>query len=867
MLTLKAPIELVCNSSMIPAQEAFYHRITGNYAVMNAGIDKEELLHMVTAPPEIYLGEGSSSILTNNVDIRNQQETRIEMVNNLLNRIVLTEEADLTYQDRVYITNVLNKLGIQDVSQFMKQVRILKDETQSTEHLISLYWNHMEELKSLVEEYQNNRVDVKQYAEAEEGQRGFYLHEEIMNRLKTGALYQILSSFYENHNGRDQYVTNQELKLMEQKRVASNILLNRLEAVAGGRRVPFVYRHENYYEEIHSEEREVSDHSVNSQITSAVLLNLIDNLYLNQFEKRVNQSSMWLHMEEALYQNAENTLVRLRSEAAGEGIYSYFKEEYSASGYQTLHRHMDAVLRLLSVNQELASYTLTGEASGGTGRESSEERQRQEGDQILELSYRKENNWQENLYQNIIEEYFESLDQIPQRRDRQSETPSRDIQRQAELREEREPREHPQQGGESLQPRKVYGGAVQEELRQRRDERKKEEQRPLELHFSGGERIEETIDRIEERVLSSQEEPGGRAPGEPGPAEAPSQTLLHREESYQQKLTENIENHLERQNIYMQGEVPGPEAGIPSKEGDVNLTFSGTENRISLEEHSTQEENTEFLQQLQQINQKNIENYHHYQKLLARQQEAQKEKKRDTRVQMRQESLEALKAPQELLERYREETVIREQQRTERLREMTELLPEQTRKIYQALENYQADPGRWEGSQAISRNNLGLLLHDVEEAERENRRMELVMQEQKRGQKDETVTAINRWNRQARQEFRTDFREETSHQDISLVHRTAENQISQELIEQLAQQQSTVHRENRVTERREEHNETERLDTVQTQMAARQQLFQETENLTEMIEKGVRRQMNSISEQVYSKLEKRLQNEKKRRGY
>jgi len=852
---------------MIPAQEAFYHRITGNYAVMNAGIDKEELLHMVTAPPEIYLGEGASSILTNYVDIQNQQENRIELVNNLLNRIVLMQEADLAYQDRVYITNVLNKLGIRDVSQFMKQVRILKDETKSTQHLISLYWNHMEELKSLVEEYQSGRVEVKQYVEAGEEQRGLYLHEEIMNRLKTGALYQILSSFYENHNGRGQYVTNQELKLVEQKRVASNILLNRLEAVAGGRRVPFVYRHENYYEEIHSEERELNDHSVNSQITSAVLLNLIDNLYWNQFEKQVKQSAMWLHMEEALYQNAENTLLRLRSEAAGEGISSSFQEEYSSSSYQTLHRHMDAVLRLLSVNQELNFHRTADSPSGRTDGEALEDRQEQEGGQIPELSYRKENNWQENLYQNIIEAYFESLDQIPSRRDRQAGKPSGDIRGQAQLQEEKELREHPRQSGESLQPLDVYGEAVQEELRHRIYEGRREEQRPLELHFSGGERTEKTIEKTEERVTGFQEGQGEERPGEPDFAKEPGQKLLLQAESYQQKLTENIENHLERQNIYVRGEAPGPEAGALSGDEEASLSFSGTENRISLEDHSTQEEHTQLLQQLQQINQKNIENYHRYQELLARQQEAQKNKKRDTRAQMRQESLEALKAPRELLERYREETVLREQERTERLREMTELLPEQTRKIYQALENYQADPGRWEGSQAISRNNLGLLIHDVEEAERENRRMELVMQEQQ-GQKDETVSVINRWDRQARQEFRTASREETSYQDISLVHRTAENQISQELIEQLtAQRQSTVHRENRVTERREEQNETKRLDAVQTQMAARQQLFRETENLTEMIEQGVRRQMNSISEQVYSKLEKRLQNEKKRRGY
>ena len=41
----------------------------------------------------------------------------------------------------------------------------------------------------------------------------------------------------------------------------------------------------------------------------------------------------------------------------------------------------------------------------------------------------------------------------------------------------------------------------------------------------------------------------------------------------------------------------------------------------------------------------------------------------------------------------------------------------------------------------------------------------------------------------------------------------------------------------------------------------------ETEDITEMIQKGVRQQMGELSEQIYSRLEKRLQNEKKRRGY
>ena len=41
----------------------------------------------------------------------------------------------------------------------------------------------------------------------------------------------------------------------------------------------------------------------------------------------------------------------------------------------------------------------------------------------------------------------------------------------------------------------------------------------------------------------------------------------------------------------------------------------------------------------------------------------------------------------------------------------------------------------------------------------------------------------------------------------------------------------------------------------------------ETGDLTELVEKGIRQQMGVLSEQIYSRLEKRLQNEKKRRGF
>ena len=47
----------------------------------------------------------------------------------------------------------------------------------------------------------------------------------------------------------------------------------------------------------------------------------------------------------------------------------------------------------------------------------------------------------------------------------------------------------------------------------------------------------------------------------------------------------------------------------------------------------------------------------------------------------------------------------------------------------------------------------------------------------------------------------------------------------------------------------------------------RQTVRKENEDLSELVEKGIRQQMGVLSEQIYSRLEKRLQNEKKRRGY
>ena len=314
MLTLKAPLELKCNAAMISSHETFYHRITGNYGLLSAGIVKEDLLHVVSAPLELYLEEGGGVRIAENTHIENRQETKLEIINNVLNRITVMEEASLTYQDRVFITDVLKKLGIPEVHQFMKQVFRLKQETRTTERLISLYWNHLGELRERVEAWHSHEKEQRMVEEGPAAvQPGRMLHQEIMNRLQTGAIYQILNNFQQSHSGNHQYITRQELQISEQKRTAVQVL-QKLRQEVRKESFPLVYRHDDGYRQSEPEDEDSIENWVGSQITSSVLLGLVDNLYLSLFERQQNRADTWLSMEHALYQSAENTLYRLKAE-------------------------------------------------------------------------------------------------------------------------------------------------------------------------------------------------------------------------------------------------------------------------------------------------------------------------------------------------------------------------------------------------------------------------------------------------------------------------------------------------------------------------------------------------------------------------
>ena len=249
---------------------------------------------------------------------------------------------------------------------------------------------------------------------------------------------------------------------------------------------------------------------------------------------------------------------------------------------------------------------------------------------------------------------------------------------------------------------------------------------------------------------------------------------------------------------------------------------------------------------------------------IFQQQEKQKKTLKPTIMQMRRESLKALENPEELLEDYRQEHEAEKQRQTEEKTYLTRLLPEQTKKIYEQLEQYQNSRGQAGRPADMTESSIGLLLHDIRQIQQENHTKQQVIKENTEQRRQMSETVIERWEERQEAESKVQRQEDTERNDISLVHKSLENQVDEEFLQQIIEQNRSLSAKIQVSERQEEERHIVQTTVHQKE---RQTLVKETGDLTELIQKGVQKQIGAISDQIYTKLEKRLQNEKKRRGY
>ena len=310
MLTIKAPIQTKVNKPMLSVGEDFNQRIIGNYELFDLSITGEDFLHLLTQPPEIFLmGDEGITNIYGETNISETSSRKIEVVNNFLNRILLSDTVGFTYQDRVFITDVLHKLGITETNAFMKRVQNIITEQQDFSRQLSAYWNYGEEMRSLVEEYISSEQHRTTEVDQSRTENIRTLHQDIFRRLQTGAVYQILNNFYQEERGVSS-ITNRELTLSEQKETAEKILLQALINEVRGEQLPLIYRSDNYYEE-EAAFPQGTDEEARRSITAATLLSLIRAVNVSRREESFTYPGQWYEIAGNIYRSQENTLQRI----------------------------------------------------------------------------------------------------------------------------------------------------------------------------------------------------------------------------------------------------------------------------------------------------------------------------------------------------------------------------------------------------------------------------------------------------------------------------------------------------------------------------------------------------------------------------
>lgn len=320
MLTIKPPIKLRCQTELTAIHQDMDEKIRSNYSLMNESIRREELLYLTTSTPDMYFSEGSNTNVLNEITTQSRQEFRLDVINNLVNRIMVSNTENFSYQDSVYISNVLRKIGITDVNSFMKQVSLLQSETKQTNRLLSLYEDNRQMLTKLFEQGQGRgKAEKEKEPENAVAENRYYLHEEIFNRLSTGKIYQEITAFTNASARTENYITHNQMSVAEQTMQSKNFRLQELKTNVFQKAAPMNFYHANTYELADTEEKTVAQQD--ERLTPAILLNLVDQAYSIKSQSIEQNSHRWYNLVTSLYESARNTIQRFDSYRR-DGVYN-----------------------------------------------------------------------------------------------------------------------------------------------------------------------------------------------------------------------------------------------------------------------------------------------------------------------------------------------------------------------------------------------------------------------------------------------------------------------------------------------------------------------------------------------------------------
>ena len=328
MLITKNPLTLQSISSFGIYSDSLGEKIRGNYQVFGTAIAGEDLIHMTMMEPDIYVGIQNNGPFMVDNQIHMDNQVRLELVNQLINRIMLYDSPEFTYQDEVFVSTVLQKLGVADVNEFMRQIKLHMENNALAVSLINKYFEEGRQLAYTVSEFLESRIYEEQELEIikNEYQSDRYLHNEIFNRLMTAECSNMVYTYQNPVRTRQSVVKS--FHDMEWMRQADQIQLSQLRENIFYQTNPAVFCDYFTYEAKPLAVHELTQQKVIGRMSAAILENLV-NAVSYELQYVYGGTNIWKNYSRILVGSAKSALDRFRYFQADSGISEAHIREYA----------------------------------------------------------------------------------------------------------------------------------------------------------------------------------------------------------------------------------------------------------------------------------------------------------------------------------------------------------------------------------------------------------------------------------------------------------------------------------------------------------------------------------------------------------
>lgn len=156
-------------------------KIRGNYLCFGLSVQAEDLILMTMQPSLLTIEQGRYEIM-------------YRVLNQLINRILFFGSAGFTYQDEVFVSTLLPKLGIRDIAGFMTWVKQYREKRESESRLLEAYRETAGDAgyrAKIISQVKERMTAEREGTEAGR-ERERPLHLNILRRLHIGRLWENL---------------------------------------------------------------------------------------------------------------------------------------------------------------------------------------------------------------------------------------------------------------------------------------------------------------------------------------------------------------------------------------------------------------------------------------------------------------------------------------------------------------------------------------------------------------------------------------------------------------------------------------------------------------------------------------------------